>query len=199
MMTHQHKKCLVLNGDYSPIEIINWQQSVIWYFKNKNNTKCNITIVEYYQNDYIKGSLYKIQLPAVIKINKYFNLKNNIVNFSRKNLFIRDEYMCQYCNKNYDIRELTYDHVIPKCLWKNKAMATCWKNIVTCCIACNRRKGSRTPEQAGMTLKVKPFIPKRSTKYLPITHKLRIIKEEIPSEWSFYIPKQYINNENIYI
>ena len=44
--------------------------------------------------------------------------------------------------------ELTLDHVIPKSRGGNSN----WDNLVACCKRCNNRKGSRTPEEAGMKL-----------------------------------------------
>ncbi len=59
----------------------------------------------------------------------------------------RDGYRCQYvgCNR----RGTTVDHVIPRC----QGGASTWTNLVACCRECNAKKGGRTPEQAGMTLK----------------------------------------------
>jgi 5-methylcytosine-specific restriction endonuclease McrA len=70
------------------------------------------------------------------------------VPFSRANIYARDQYRCQYCGVHFAAADLTFDHVLPVALGGRKD----WENIVTCCITCNRRKGGRTPEQAGMHL-----------------------------------------------
>ena len=59
----------------------------------------------------------------------------------------RDGYRCQYagCSR----RGTTLDHVVPRC----QGGLSTWSNLVACCLACNSRKGGRTPEQAGMQLK----------------------------------------------
>jgi 5-methylcytosine-specific restriction endonuclease McrA len=115
------------------------------------------------------------------------------VNFSRKNLFIRDNYTCQYCFERKDINKLTYDHVIPKSRWiKNIGSPTCWTNIVTACVDCNRKKGNRTPKQANMPLKNLPIAPQKSNKYLPIAHWLLKIRSDIPTEWKSYLPESYL-------
>ena len=77
------------------------------------------------------------------------------VPFSRPNVYARDEYHCQYCADRFPTGELTFDHVIPVARGGHKG----WDNIVTCCVACNRRKGDRTPEQAQMKLIRKPRRP----------------------------------------
>ncbi len=92
--------------------------------------------------------------------------------------------------KKKNISELTYDHIVPKShrtKFKNKKEATTWLNIVTACKSCNRRKSNKTPEQAGMPLLNKPYVPTKNKKYLPITTHLHKIDTEIPEEWKLYI------------
>tara|TARA_B100001094_G_C18179314_1_gene799860 strand:- start:352 stop:921 length:570 start_codon:yes stop_codon:yes gene_type:complete len=185
-MKSHSASCLILNADYSPIGIVNWQKAMVWAFKLKNN-ESNIEIVEYY-NDYIIGSNQNYKIPAVIKTSKYFKIHGVAVNFCRKNIFIRDNYTCQYCGVKQPYNVLTYDHVIPKSKWniKNKS-ATCWTNIVTACVKCNLKKSNKTPKQAGMRLITKPYEPKKSNKYLPVASHLITIKESIPTQWNLYI------------
>lgn len=59
----------------------------------------------------------------------------------------RDNFVCQYVGCNH--KATTVDHVIPRC----QGGQSTWSNLVGCCRACNEKKGGRTPEQAGMTLK----------------------------------------------
>lgn len=188
MSQHNHKSCLVLNADYSPIGIIDWQRAVVLSFHYVNSNYHGIEIVEFYKHDYVNGVNKKIDIPAVIKTTKYFKVNNQFVNFSRKNLFIRDDYTCQYCGIKPSINQLTYDHIIPKSKWKNTDQsATSWTNIVTACFKCNSKKGNKTPQQANMCLKTEPYIPKKTYKYLHITNHLLMIDKDIPSEWQLYI------------
>lgn len=186
-MKDPHNKCLLLNADYSPIAIIPWQKAITWYFKYADNPKYCITILDFYKNDHIAGvNNKKIPIPAVTITNRFFNIQNSKVTFSRKNIFIRDEYTCQYCNKSFDQKSLTYDHVIPRSIWPKNTSPTCWTNIVTACIECNRKKGNRTPKQANMPLKQAPCRPEKRFRYLPIFEYLSTIKE-MPEEWSIYL------------
>lgn len=184
-----HGPCLILNADYMPLGIMDWQRAYCLYYQQNNS----IEILDFYNNDYIagtNGSTHKI--PAVIRIKQYLKLHYKYVKFSRKNLFLRDNYTCQYCCKQYDIAKLTYDHVIPKSLWdKDKGNPTCWTNIVTACTQCNRRKANRTPSQARMALKTNPYIPQRTTKYLPVAHLLYTIRQDLPAEWRTYLMESY--------
>ena len=115
----QHNDCLVLNGDYSPIGIIDWRKAMIWSYRYANSQYANIEIVEYYVDDHVISIHGKKNIPAVIKTQKYFRTHSHKVNFSRKNLFIRDNYTCQYCGYKPPFNQLTYDHVIPRSKWNN--------------------------------------------------------------------------------
>lgn len=184
MLSH-HKKCLLLNADFSPLVVIGWKKAVTWLYKESNN----IEVISYYNNDYINGVGDKqYPIPAVLRTSIYYKLTSHKVNFSRKNVFIRDNFSCQYCGTNIAQAQLTYDHVIPKSLWDhNKGSPTNWTNIVTACVSCNNRKGNRTPDQANMRLINIPIVPRKHKKYLPVTTFLAKIKKDIPPEWSMYI------------
>jgi len=191
-MQQNHKRCLLLNGDYSPLSIIPWQKAIVWSMRS-NNYKYAIEIIDFYRNDYINGVDKKYPIPAVAKTYRFFKINNQSVTFSRKNIFIRDDYTCQYCGEKYELNSLTYDHVIPKSKWKSiKDSPTSWTNIVTACTWCNRRKGSRTPKEANMPLKNLPIKPNKNLKYLPITSHLSKIKDQIPTEWTPYLPDSYL-------
>jgi len=193
-MRRHHNKCLLLNADYMPLSIIDWQKAIVWMIRYANNNKYGIEILDFYKNDYILCTNNKKQpIPSVAKTQRFFNIKNSNVTFSRKNIFLRDNYTCQYCNEKFDHRRLTYDHVIPKSKWNyDIGSPTVWTNIVTACVRCNLKKGNRTPKQANMLLINIPMQPDKTCRYLPIAHHLRKIKDEIPCEWKIYLPPSYI-------
>lgn len=193
-MKAENSRCLLLNGDYSPLTIIDWKKALIWSFKYENNINRGIEIIDFYKNDFIQCANDKrITIPAVAKTKKYFRLKDQYATFSRKNIFLRDNYTCQYCGIKYDHKILTYDHVIPKSLFKHSnTCPTSWTNIVTACVSCNRAKGNRTPKQANMTLKNLPVRPKQSDRNLSMMHHLAKIKHHIPDEWLLYLPESYL-------
>lgn len=193
-MKPEHCKCLVLNSDYTPLTIIDWKKACVWAMKHEYNHKIGVEIIDFYKNDFIAGTNNKkYPIPAVVKTARYFRINNYRVKFSRKNLFIRDNYTCQYCNNKYDISHLTYDHVIPKSIWDdNRGSPTSWTNIVTACVGCNRKKKNRTPKQANMPLKNLPSMPNKTIKYLPIVSYLSRIRSDIPDEWTAYLPESYL-------
>jgi 5-methylcytosine-specific restriction endonuclease McrA len=195
-MEQHHKKCLLLNADYTPLNIIDWQRALIWSMRYEARHRYSISVIDFYKDDYILGTNNKkYPVPAVTKTNRFYHRSNRqIIKFSRKNIFLRDDFTCQYCGNRFNHNQLTYDHVIPKSLWDyNSGSPTKWNNIVTACSICNRRKGNRTPKQANMTLKTLPIEPNKGTKYLAIAQHLAKIKNNIPEEWKLYIPESYYN------
>jgi len=193
-METKNKQCLLLNSDYSPLSIISWKRSLIWLVKYEDNPRYGIEIIDFFKNDFINGTNNKkYPIPAVAKTQRFFRINNQPITFSRKNIYIRDNYTCQYCGNSFDIKNLTYDHVIPKSKWKNSISSlTSWTNIVTACVDCNRKKGNKTPAQANMPLKTFPSIPtNKHIRYLPVISRLSSIKENIPQEWKIYLPESY--------
>jgi 5-methylcytosine-specific restriction endonuclease McrA len=185
-------KCLLLNVDYSPLCLSHWHKSIVWHLKNSNNQNYSIQIIKFYENAYIHTINKIYPIPAVAITKKYQKNKyNQPINFSRKNVYIRDKYMCQYCGISPIRSHLTYDHIIPKSRFDNKKEATNWKNVVTCCIRCNHKKGDKTPKEAGMTLLKEPICPKYSNEYLTDLHDLLTMSKDSPSlkAWSPFLEK----------
>ncbi len=164
------KPTLLLNFTYEPLRIIDWKRAVILIYLGKAEPVSTYNIK-------IRSVSFSMDLPAVIRLLKYVKDGRRIyVRFSRENVYIRDNYTCQYCGRKFPSSKLTYDHVIPK----SRGGETSWTNIVTCCEECNRKKGDRTPEEAGMKLIKQPkrpvLLPGMSIKTRPI-----------PQEWKPYL------------
>lgn len=110
------------------------------------------------QTNWIKTVSYEIEVPKIIRLLFYDKVPQSNVKFNRRNIFARDENKCQYCGQRFPTSELSLDHIVPKA-YNGK---TTWTNIVCACTECNKRKGGRTPEQAGMRLIQKPVKPRHS-------------------------------------
>jgi hypothetical protein len=195
-MLDHNKQCLLLNADFMPMSVIPWTKAIIWYMRYENNKKYGIDIIDFYKNDFINGvNNKKYPIPCVAKTKRFFKRMDSRIIFSKKNIFLRDDYTCQYCDQQFDEKELTYDHVMPKSKWNyDLGSPTIWTNIVTACLWCNRKKGNKTPKQANMPLKNLPIEPNKNIRYLPIAHHLRKIKYRIPQEWYIYLPTSYIKD-----
>lgn len=93
--------------------------------------------------------------PEVILLTTYEGQGGRAVVFSRKNLFKRDRYTCQYCGLQPGPEELTVDHVVPR----SRGGVSSWENCVLACVECNKRKADRSPAQAGLKLRKTPRKP----------------------------------------
>jgi len=93
--------------------------------------------------------------PEVILLKTYEGEGGRAVVFSRKNLFKRDRYTCQYCGLQPGPEELTVDHVVPR----SRGGTSTWENCVLACVECNKRKADRTPAQAGLKMRKTPRKP----------------------------------------
>lgn len=134
-------------------------------------------LVEEYEDKTIRSVNQSYNLPRILRLfNKHKSSKN--VRFTRQNVFWRDSHICQYCGCKFSSSDLTFDHVIPS----SKGGLTNWENIVSACHPCNTKKGSSTPEQAGMRLIKKPKEPKWTPEIC-----LRL-KEDDPLEWHQWLP-----------
>ncbi len=134
-------RVLALSSNYEPLGTIPWQKAVSLLFMNKV-----MSVGDY--DEEIRSPSFSMKIPSVIvyKNNKWN--KRNSVRFSRQNVWIRDEGRCQYCEEKVNIKTFTLDHVNPK----SQGGRTTWDNVVTCCYACNQKKGDKTPKQADMKL-----------------------------------------------
>jgi len=108
-----------------------------------------VNVVEYYDNWKVHSARDSFKVPSVVIVKRYIQHKKFIA-LSKPNLFLRDGYKCQYCNKMFAYRELTYDHVWPR----SKGGLTEWNNIVAACKPCNTKKGASIIEPLNQ-----PFMP----------------------------------------
>lgn len=96
-----------------------------------------------------------VRVPRVLILIAYERVPKRHVRFSRFNIYTRDGNTCQYCGKRFLRVDLNLDHVVPR----SRGGISSWENIVCSCHVCNRHKGGRTPEEAGMKLIRKPRRP----------------------------------------
>ncbi|MHC5902873.1 HNH endonuclease [Streptomyces sp. S6] len=60
----------------------------------------------------------------------------------RMQLLRRDGRCCAYCRRPFpDLREATFDHVVPQSLWRSWSVGS----LVLACVDCNRAKADRFP------------------------------------------------------
>jgi 5-methylcytosine-specific restriction endonuclease McrA len=141
---------LMLTPWMAPHRIISWQRAVVLRYLGR------VEVLEEY-DDTIASPSVVLKTPAVVRlVSSRSVVRDKRVRFSRINVYLRDGFRCQYCGEKKKKSELNYDHVVPRV----QGGKTKWENIVTSCYGCNDRKGSRTPEQAGMKLLRAPQRPR---------------------------------------
>lgn len=151
------QRVLLLNQKNEPLRICSWKRALVLLMKGKAQCEESIKNIE----DYI--NIDNMIIPKVIRLNYDTAVPDKGLPFpyNRENVFVRDDYTCQYCGKRFSAEELTLDHVYPK----SRLGPDIWENIVTCCKECNQYKADRTPKEAGMRLLRRPFRPKEYFEY----------------------------------
>ena len=147
-------KCpaLILNADYRPLSyyplsIWSWQDAVKALFRE------SVTVISEYDT-VVRSPSSEFKLPSVLALKEYIPAARTPA-FTRFNVFLRDEWHCQYCSHTHKTHELTFDHVVPKA----RGGRTAWTNIVSACRSCNTRKGHKLPHECGMYPKTEPRQP----------------------------------------
>lgn len=97
-----------------------------------------------------------LRVPKIIVLLRYDKLPRLEVKFTRRNVFLRDGFTCQYCTKEFSEGHLNLDHVMPR----DKGGRTTWENIVTSCVRCNTRKANKLPAEVGMHPLRPPLAPR---------------------------------------
>jgi len=161
------KRVLVLTSWYFPYQIVRWQDAVTGIYREAFDV-----IAEY--DDEIRSPSVVWKVPAVIRIKKKLSKSKKDAKFSRFNVYVRDNFQCQYCHKKFSMRQLTFDHVTPRACGGR----TEWTNIVTACKMCNSTKGKKTCDEAGMFPRNRPIKPKS----LPLVSAIGFV-EDPPDEW----------------
>lgn len=142
-VAERHFPALVLNADfrplsYFPLSLWAWQDAIKAVFLGRVNV-----VSEYDQ--YVHSPSWDMAIPSVISLKEFVPLSRRPA-FTRFNVFLRDQFTCQYCGDPYAADELTFDHVLPR----SKGGRTSWENVVAACAPCNLAKGDRMPKQAGI-------------------------------------------------
>lgn len=132
--------------------------------------------------DEIRCVGFSLRIPEVITLVQYSRVPNRSVPFSRRNLFIRDEFQCQYCGQHLKSEDITVDHIIPR----SRGGQSTWVNCVVACVQCNKFKADRLIKEVGMHLRKVPAEPQ----WRPDFH----CKLRVPS-WEKFVSELYWNVE----
>jgi 5-methylcytosine-specific restriction endonuclease McrA len=138
-------RVLVLNASYEPINVCTERRAVVMIFKG-------VARMEEHNGHVLHSAKVTMPAPSVIRLAEYRHIPHERRSLSRKNILLRDQFTCQYCRKVFQPADLMLDHIVPRSAGGNST----WENLVACCKKCNHKKGSHSPEEAGMALLKKP-------------------------------------------
>jgi 5-methylcytosine-specific restriction endonuclease McrA len=159
---------LVLNLNFEPLNVCNTQRAVGLLMVGKAE------IVENGRG-HIRAASSVFPRPSVIRMAYMIRRPRPKVKLSKREIFRRDNYICQYCGQ--PSAHLTVDHIIPRF----RGGQYSWENLVTACPQCNRRKGGRTLQETHMTLRHRPTEPQPTAHYLYSRH----LRDYV--EWGKYL------------
>jgi 5-methylcytosine-specific restriction endonuclease McrA len=161
------RRSLVLNASYEPLGVVPWQRAV-WMVLDEQADLLEAG------DGMVRSPSTSLSVPSVIRLRRMVSApRRRSVPVSRRAVFARDEYRCQYCDERAD----SIDHVLPR----SRGGADVWDNLVAACRPCNTRKRDRTPDEAGMRLLRPCRAPTDAASFVlgPIG---------VPDHWKPYLP-----------
>lgn len=187
---------LVLNRNWQPVNVASVARALTLVWNDNARVVCPETYQLFDWADWarfepaehelcVRGIKQNFCVPEVVALTGFDRLPNAHVAFSRRNIFKRDHFTCQYCGLQPRPSDLTIDHVLPRA----QGGTSTWENCVLACVDCNHSKADRTPEQAGLRLRKTPKRPKWNPAYS--RHNLRL------DSWQKFVSDAYWNAELI--
>ncbi len=189
------QRALVLNRSWVAIDTTTVRRALVWIYRgiaravNPETYEAHdfeawsdLSVVR--EQPHIRTVNLCIRVPEVILLSMYNEVPRKEVVFSRRNIYKRDKYTCQYCGDRPGSEELSIDHVVPRA----RGGRSTWGNCVLACVECNKRKANRTPEEAGLELHVAPVRP-------PWTPLVSVRVGSRRASWERFLSEKYWNTE----
>lgn len=167
---------LLLNASYEPLQTISVQRAVSLLLAEKAHGVEGVA-------QKLRSPSQVLEVPSILRLVYYVNVPRRGVSWSRQGVLNRDNWTCVYCGVKLGDRkghtvftktDFTLDHIMPR----SRGGRNTWGNTACACAVCNRRKGSRTPHEAGMKLLFEPKIPRT---------KMVVVSGRVPTEWKKYL------------
>ena len=147
------RRALVLNASYEPLSIVSSRRAVCLLLAEKAE------LVEA-DEAVVRSATLTIPAPTVVRLRYMVTVpRRAVAAVSRRAVFARDDYRCQYCGARAD----SIDHVVPR----SRGGSHVWENLAAACRPCNMRKRDRTPDEAGMRL-LRPCRAPRGTAWVTL-------------------------------
>jgi len=160
---------LVLNRSWRPVHVTPVRRALCLVFREAARIVAPDSLTTYSFAEWcqepvppdtlaLRSPSVRIAPPEIIVLGRYDKVPCHEAPFTRRNLFLRDNYTCQYCGRRCTSDHLSVDHVLPR----SRGGSTTWENCVLACVGCNSRKGDRTLKETGFRLLRRPVRPRWS-------------------------------------
>ena len=159
------RKVLLLDRNYFPMTVITWKRAIGMIYGRNNAEVITMYSDAVHEHEMAVLRLLYRDFPASLR------KEIRYPKASKRKIMVRDGNQCVYCGA---IKNLTIDHIIPK----SKGGKNTYENCVTACYTCNNKKGSKTPEEAGMRLSHRPTRPRFG---------VGVSKQRAPEEWKDFL------------
>lgn len=180
---------LVLNRSWRPVHVTTVRRALCMLFREAARVVEPETLSTYTFGEWldqpvrdealvIRSPSVRLPAPEIVLLIHYDRVPCHEAPFTRRNLFLRDEFTCQYCGKKCNSDHLSVDHVLPRSRGGN----TSWENCVLACVICNAKKADRTLKEVGFRL-LRPPVRPRWTPYLNLRPSQRM------DSWSRFAPE----------
>jgi 5-methylcytosine-specific restriction endonuclease McrA len=155
-MEFETTRCVVLNSTYEPIAVVTSKRALLLILEGK------AIVVEEHPTMVIRSPSVTFKVPVMVALKEFVRgrkiFRTSAV-LTQRNLFARDNYTCQYCNRHKStlrhMEFLTRDHIIPE----SRGGPNTWDNVVTACSTCNNKKADSYLEDVNLKLQKKPTVP----------------------------------------
>jgi len=167
---------LLLNSNMAAIKTVSLQRAISLISKGK------VDVIEADPNRKLRSPSVTWEFPLVLRLRYYAHVPKRKQIWSRRGVFNRDGWRCQYCGCSLTRENATIDHIVPRIECKKLGTKeSSWSNTCASCPTCNRRKGARSLRDSGMK-----FI---DPNYEPKTPRVNyvIASGDIPSSWRVYL------------
>lgn len=189
------ERALVLNRSWTAITTTTVRHALVLAYREVAQIICPDTYRAYEFTDWAELSaegdgpaiatpFLRIRVPEIIVLTRFAGFPKRGVSFSRRNIYRRDSYTCQYCGSRPGSELLSIDHVVPR----SRGGRSTWENCVLACLACNKRKANRSLVESGLELARDPARPSWSGA-------LEISLGRRKASWEKFISERYWNIE----
>ncbi len=182
---------LVLNRSWRPVHVTTVRRALCMLFRDAARVVAPETLSTFTFDEWLEQPLadddlilrspsVRLAAPEVILLVRYDRVPCHEAPFTRRNLFLRDDFTCQYCGRRTATDRLSVDHIMPR----SRGGTTTWENCVLACVACNARKADRSLKESGLRL-LRPPVRPRWTPYLNLRPSQRM------DSWSRFSPEHH--------